>query len=682
MLMSTSLDLNHPMVEAIKPECTARLFGLGRAQIKVPDLDHDHWLFHVPIAADGTRQIKPITPQAAGGRIPGNPYDLLARVRRHCAGFPLPFPRRHTDAKGQAWDFVCTGTLTVSDAQRFAERGLGLASVGAPLRRDRLAAWLAQDLDVGVADCLRSELGKHSFEDLRDKHILPAEWWSKQLGPALERFGLQLTGLAVRWESADARRAEQGERDRQAQARVQKQVEDVNRQCLEQAQREAEHARRLAEIEAYGIDQKRDLKTKGVLGQDQVERVEEECRKRRLQAEQKFREEQVAGEKRLLELQWAIERQAKEHEFGMIALREKAEREREAGAEAQRRVEQEAERKAELEAKKLAAELVQAQEAAKQAAAATAEQRELAELRMARLRLEQDRAEHEVKAAAERAKLAELERRRAELAVQQAQQDSQDAREQGRQAEHLYQAQAQALGDLKAELKKLFSRYTSEVLSALFQPDRSAAYNAASSITADGFSAQHLRAMGINTRLEFIERLQDSTVQVRKNNLKRKRYSTRDLVTGPAREVEFDTLFFQEKVDFEFTSPRSGYVTVINPGTSGKFWLHVPNVKRPLPRIEAGRAYQVPSPELLPEDKLEAAGLAYFERGPAGWEYIVVIVSDEPLMEATVVARSRDQAPVIELSPAELQGALDRLERMGRDHWASGVAKFRVEPPT
>lgn len=346
MLMSTSLDLNHAMVEAIKPECTARLFGLGRAQIKVPDLDPDHWLFHVPIAADGTRQIKPITPQAAGGRIPGNPYDLLARVRRHCAGFPLPFPRRHTDAQGQAWDFVCTGTLTVSDAQRFAERGLGLASVGAPLRRDRLAAWLAQDLDVPVADCLRSELSKHSFEDLRDKHILPAEWWSKQLGPALERFGLQLTGLAVRWESADARRAEEGERDRQAQARVQKQVEDVNRQCLEQAQREAEHARRLAEIEAYGIDQKRDLKTKGVLGQDQVERVEEECRKRRLQAEQKFREEQVAGEKRLLELQWAIERQAKEHEFGMIALREKAERERETTAEAQRRVEQEAERKA------------------------------------------------------------------------------------------------------------------------------------------------------------------------------------------------------------------------------------------------------------------------------------------------------------------------------------------------
>jgi hypothetical protein len=186
--------------------------------------------------------------------------------------------------------------------------------------------------------------------------------------------------------------------------------------------------------------------------------------------------------------------------------------------------------------------------------------------------------------------------------------------------------------------------------------------------------------MGINTRLDFIERLQASTVQVRKNNLKRQRYSTRDIVTGPAREVEFDTLFFHEKVDFEFTSPRSGYVTVINPGTSGKFWLHVPNAQRPMPRIEAGRPCQVPSPELLPEDKLEAAGLAYFERGPAGWEYIVVIVSDEPLMEAAVVARSRDQAPVIELSPAELQGALDRLERMGRDHWASGVARFRVEP--
>jgi hypothetical protein len=678
--MSATLDLNPPILEAVKPECNNRLFGLRGSQIKVPDFDPDHLSFHVSIAPDGARQFRALTPQEAGGRIPGNPYDLLARVRRQCPGFPLSFPRQHTDAQGHAWDLVCKGTLTVADPKRFAERGLGLVSAGAPLRRDRLAAWLAQDFAVAVQDSLRAELARQSFEDLREKNVLPAEWWSKQFAPGLERFGLQLTDLGVRWESADSSWAEQAERDHQAQAQVSKQVEAEDRQRLEQARREADHAQHLAEIDAAEIDRKHDLKIKGVLTEDRVKQVEEECKKRRLQEEQRFREEQVAGEKRLLELQWAIQRQAREHELAMIALQEKAAQQRQAGAEGQRRVEQEAARMADIEAKRLAAELAQAEEAARQAAAATVQQRDVAKHRIELLCLKKDQAEHEVKAASERAKTAQLEGRNAELAVRQAQEDLQRAQEQRRQAELSHQAQVQFLGDLKEELKKLFSGFTPEVLTGLFQHNQTAAYNAASSITSHGFSAQHLQAMGIDTQLNFIERLQDSTVQVRKNNLKRQRYSTRDIITGPAQEMEFDTLAVHEKVDFEFASPRPGFVTIINPGTSGKFWLHVPNAYRLMPRIEARLTYQVPGPELLPEDKLEAVGLDYYENGPAGWEYIVVIVSDEPLMETAVASRSRDMAPVIELSPAELQGALDRLDRMGRDHWAAGVAKFRVEP--
>jgi hypothetical protein len=678
--MSATLELNPPILEAIKPECGSRLFGLRGGQIKVPDFDPDHLSFHVVIAPDGTRQFKAIAPREAGGRIPGNPYDLLARVRRQCPGFSLSFPRQHTDAQGHAWDLVCKGTLTVADPKRFAERGLGLVSAGAPLRRDRLAAWLAQDFAVAVQDSLRAELGRQTFEDLRQKNVLPSEWWSRQFAPGLERFGLQLTDLGVRWESADSSWAEQAERDRQAQAQLSKQVEAEDRQRLEQARREAEHAQHLAELDAAEIDRKHDLKMKGIASQDQLDQVEDEFKGRRLEAEQKYREAQLAGEMRLQDLQRDLERRALEHEQEMIALRGKAGQQHRQQAEAQQRLEQEAARKADIEAKRLAAELAQAEEAARQAAAATAEQRELAQLRIERLRLKRDQAEHEVTAASERAKTAQLEGQNAQLAVRQAQEDLQLVQEQRRLAEHSHQAQVQFLGDLKDEMKRLFSGFTTEVLTGLFQQNQTSAYNAANSITSHGFSAKQLQAMGIDTQLNFIERLQDSTVQVRKNNLKRKLYSTRDIVTGPAREVEFDTLSVHEKVDFEFASPRPGYVTVINPGTSGKFWLHVPNAYRAMPRIEGRRAYQVPGPELLPEDKLEAAGLDYYENGPAGWEYIVVIVSDEPLMETAVAGRSRDNAPLIELSPAELQGALDRLERMGRDHWAAGVARFRVEP--
>jgi hypothetical protein len=677
--MSTTFDLNPPMLEAIKPECATRLFGLRGGQIRVPDFDPEHVLFHVVVAPDGTRQLRALTPREAGGRIAGKPYDLLARVRRHCAEFPLCFPRQHTDSHGHAWDLVCKGTLTVADAERFAERGLGLVSAGAPLRRDRLAAWLAQEFGVAVQDCLRAELGKQSFEDLREKSVLPAEWWSRQFAPGLERLGLQLTDLGVRWESADSSWAERAERERQAQRQVAGQVEAQDRQRLEQARREAELTQCLAEIDAAEIDRKGDLKMKNMASQDQLAGVEEEFKQRRLQAEQRYREAQLAGEMRLQDLQREAEKRALEHEQEIIALRATAGQRDRQQAETLQRVELEAGRKADLEARRLAAELARAEEAAKQAAAATAEQQDAAKHRVELLCLKKDQAEQEVKAASERAKIAELERQNAELAVRQAREDLQRVQEQRRQAEQSYQAQTQFLGDLKGELRRLFSGINSEVLTDLFKHSPAAAYNAASSITSHGFSAQHLKAMGIDTQLNFIERLQDSTVQVRKNNLKRKLYPARDIVTGPAQDMEFDTLCFREKVDFEFTSPRSGYVTVINPGTSGKFWLHVPNAFCPTPRIEEGRTYEVPGPELLPEDKLKAAGLDYYENGPAGWEYIVVIVSDEPLMETAVAGRSRDKAPVIELSPAELQGALDLLERMGRDHWAAGVAKFRVE---
>ena len=143
-IMSPTLEQNHPILEVLKPDCTANRFSFRGSQIMVPAFDPDHLLFHVIIAPDGSRQIKALTPQESGGRIPGQPYDLLARVRRQCSDFPLSFPSQQTDPQGHAWDFLCGGILSVADGQRFVEKCFGLASVGAPLRRDRLAAWLAQ----------------------------------------------------------------------------------------------------------------------------------------------------------------------------------------------------------------------------------------------------------------------------------------------------------------------------------------------------------------------------------------------------------------------------------------------------------------------------------------------------------------------------------------------------------
>ena len=610
--MSATIELNYPILEVLKPECTKGfwLFGSGNDnQIKVPEFDPDYLLFQVTNPPNGPLQFKALTEQKAGKRIPGGPYDRLAQVRRHCAGFTLVFPRQHTDAQSHTWDFLCSGTLVVVEGQRLAERIFRLAAVGVPLRRDSLARWLAGELAVKVGDILREELGNRSLADVREQNVLPPNWWEGKLAPCLEPFGLELTDLRTDWKSADALRAQEAESDQRERERLKEQVETEKRQRLEQSRRDKEHARFQAQLEEEEVDCKRELEMKGQASRDQLDRLAEEFKRRRLQEERKLREDQLAGEKKLQELQHEMEKGALDHELEMTALREKAARQRRQEAEGQQRSEKEA----------------------------------------------------------------------ADKAVTQAQAEVRRVQEQLQQADRSHQAQIQSLGVLKEDLKKLFEGFTSEILTGLFQRNQTAAYNAASFITANGFSAQQLQAIGITTRLGFIERLQASAVQLRKNNLRRKRYSTRDIVTGPAKEVEIDTLFAGEKVDFEFTSPRSGYVTVINPGTSGKFWLHVPNAYCPKPRIEGCHAYQVPGPELLPEDQLQAAGLAYYEGGPAGWEYLVVIVSDEPLMDAKTVGRSREEAPLIDLSPEDLQGALDRLEQMGRDRWASGVAKFRVE---
>lgn len=595
--MSPALELNHPILEVLKPDCTTRLFGLGSSQVKVPSFHPDYLLFHVFVAPEGAAQFTVLTPEQSGGRIPGRPYDLFARVRRQCPDFPLVFPRRHTDAEGHPWDFVCAGLLTVTDGKRFVEQTFGLAALGTPLRRDRLSAWLAQELGVSTADVLRAELEKHTFDDLRNRNVLPPQWWTQRFAPTLERFGLQLSGLRVRWESAEAHRAEQAERERQEQARLQAQVEAEKRQRLEQARRDQELADLRAQLEAEEADRKRDLQIRGMASQDQLAQLALEYQRRRLQAEQKFREEQLAGELRLQDLERTMQLRALEHEQSMLALRDKAEVQRRDQAEG----------------------------------VAVPVQAELRRLQ-----------------------------------------------EQQQQAQEAYQAEVHSLRELKEELKKLFSGYNPAVVAGLFQGDASTAYTAASSLTTHGVNHRHLPALGIVTPLNFLARLPASTVQIRKNNLKRRGYSTRDIVVGPAKEVEIETLRISEKVDFELVSPRAGFITVLNPGTTGRFWQHTPNVYRPMPRVEARRTYQVPGPELLPEENLRAAGLDYYERGPEGWEYLVVIVSDEPLRENGILSRSRDNAPAIELAPTELQSMLDRLERLGWDRCAVGVAKFRV----
>ena len=142
-----------------------------------------------------------------------------------------------------------------------------------------------------------------------------------------------------------------------------------------------------------------------------------------------------------------------------------------------------------------------------------------------------------------------------------------------------------------------------------------------------------------------------------------------------------DTLSINSDLQFEFMVNQKGYVTLLNIGTSGKIWLHGPNayVGIEASRVEAGRRYAVPGPELLPYERLAQQGLGYVEIGPPGWEELIVIVTDQPIISAQDVFSSTVNNPFAELSPKRVTQLVDLLADLDEDAWTCGFLGFLVE---
>ena len=125
---------------------------------------------------------------------------------------------------------------------------------------------------------------------------------------------------------------------------------------------------------------------------------------------------------------------------------------------------------------------------------------------------------------------------------------------------------------------------------------------------------------------------------------------------------------------FSFESARPGYVTMLNLGTSGRVWVHVPSALRSPrdARVEAGRRYTVPGPELFPWPH------DYREEGPGGWEHIVVVVSDQPIIPDDATKALSTDSPLLRLDHAELARIVGQMES-SPDSWSAGVLSFLVE---
>jgi hypothetical protein len=173
-------------------------------------------------------------------------------------------------------------------------------------------------------------------------------------------------------------------------------------------------------------------------------------------------------------------------------------------------------------------------------------------------------------------------------------------------------------------------------------------------------------------------------VVIRKSNLQARSIqdirwegvTTRDI--GPKR---IQGLPVNSSLQFEFTTKVAGYVTFLNVGTSGRVWLHVPNpyVSPHDAKVHAGRPYQLPGKELLPWEQLRQYDLDYVEVGPPGWEHIVAIVSEKPLIPDSLVRRASPREPFVLVSHDELEALYGRLVTGEMGRWSGGVLSFLVQ---
>lgn len=167
-----------------------------------------------------------------------------------------------------------------------------------------------------------------------------------------------------------------------------------------------------------------------------------------------------------------------------------------------------------------------------------------------------------------------------------------------------------------------------------------------------------------------------------KINMKLVKALPRDITCGQ-NNMKVQTLQMGDVLDIFFRSPLSGYTTLINLGTSGKFWLQIPNAYVDInrSRIEKSEITDIPGP-LLPRAALDLNGLYYAEseNGPAGWEELILLVTQKPLTRflEPLLDESKENAPFVQIGTRQMVNLMKELEQLPKDDWAVGVLGFSV----
>jgi len=249
-------------------------------------------------------------------------------------------------------------------------------------------------------------------------------------------------------------------------------------------------------------------------------------------------------------------------------------------------------------------------------------------------------------------------------------------KERERLADERYEELLREYGELKAALKQI-ADLPGNLLAQLGSLDAQRANAAAECLSSPehSISASKLAGLGFQVnRQSFVEDLRNrANTDPHEVTISKSELRCRDIGTAVVKGLPVNT-----SLQFEFSTERSGFVTLLNIGTSGSSSIHVPNPYIPAEHARAleGNTYRIPGSELLP---LEQLGLDYVEEGPPGWEHIVVLVSDQPLVDSSIIARADVKSPFVKLTNREFLDFYNMLMNMPAGKWSVGILSFLVE---
>jgi hypothetical protein len=709
--------------------------GFGRLLGRAPEVPAERsGARRLLLTADGDGKPKLVEKVNAGeANVPWAVY-----VRTEPWALELTFTKVTADEEGHDWDLVLSGTWSVVEAGRFlTECAAGMVSPESPCGPADLQAWLMGRIGYQVKEAtdgytvaqLRdSQALPAKFWEERFREWLGGVGLAATVSQAQFHSAAAAAAEVERRQREHARRLrEERQRQREQEVAERQEVAEYERKLAEieasaalsaeQRKAAADDLRRERELRAREHEIKRRetalelqrveeqyesdvAKMREKLAEERLNRQREadaqfQERRRVAKIEEENLQQKLREERDRLSKLGALDAQAKLKD---LEVREQEARAATARREAAFALQQ---KEASLRLEKLQVERDEAATAAKARLAADAarrqqQERDAAEHRERRARQDEERHREQIQQIRQDRQLSERERtlriQQEELKLQQVRHEGQQAAVDAQRAASEHEARIRVL---EAELKRyetlskrdeqLAERFdklqdwmanvTSNmgpILAALSSADRRQAHQAAEVITQDwGVKPEALQSVGFDVTTQV---LVDTWTGKQERDGRPVKLSKRELI---ARDIGFKSINILKKgsrLNFTVRSERAGYVTVMNLGTSGKFYLMCPGslCEPERARVEAGRGYEMPGPELFPFDG------DLVESGPAGREHIVVVVSQKPLSLARRLGLGPDSPPIVAIEPGVLAATMAELEA-APEQWTAGVLSFDVE---